>query len=110
MTRLTPALREHRPAPDSQHEDDASMSRETFQQSLGSALQLGCFILLLALIPYSVYAGFWLYQTASSWTGGDAGPLVYAMARAIGCVILIYALWQLRKTGLRLREHRPPGK
>lgn len=86
------------------------MSRETFQRSLGSALQLGCVILLVALIPYSVYAGFWLYQSASSWTGGDAGPLVYAMARAIACVILIYALWQLRKTGLRLRTHRPPGR
>ena len=86
------------------------MSRETFQRSLGSALHLGCVILLVALVPYSVYAGFWLYQSASSWTGGDAGPLVYALARAIACVILIYALWQLRKTGLRLRMHRPPGK
>ena len=86
------------------------MSRETFQRSLGSALQLGCLILLLALIPYSVYAGFWVYQTSSSWTGGDAGPLVYAIARAIACVILIYALWQLRKTGLRLRKGVLPGR
>ena len=79
------------------------MSRETFQRSVGSALQLGCFILLLGLIPYSLYAGFLLYQCASSWTGADAVVLVYAMARAIACVILIYALWQLRKTGSRLR-------
>ena len=85
------------------------MSRETFQRSLGSALQLGCLILLLALIPYSVYAGFCVYQTTSTWTG-DAGSLVHAVARAIGCVILIYALWQLRKTGLRLRKGILPGR
>jgi len=30
-------------------------------------------------------------------TGGEAGPLVYATARVIACVILVYALWHLRK-------------
>ena len=86
------------------------MSRETFRQSLGSALQLGCVVSLLGLFPYSLFAVFWLYQTASTWSGGDAGPLVYAMARAIACVILIYALWQLRKTGLRLRKGSLTGR
>ncbi len=84
------------------------MSRETFAQSLGSILQLGCVVLLLGLIPYSLFAGFWLYRTASSGTGDDPGPLVYAIARVIACVILIYALWQLRKTGSRLRRVNPP--
>jgi hypothetical protein len=80
------------------------MSRETFQQNLGSVLQLGCFVLLLGLVPYSVYAGFLLYRTAITWTGGEAGPLVYALARVIACVILVYALWELRKTGTRLSK------
>jgi hypothetical protein len=86
------------------------MSRETFQQTVGSALQLGCVILLVALIPYSLYAGVLLYGVANSGTGGEAGTLVYALARVIACVILLYALWQLRKTGSRLRKNRRPGK
>jgi hypothetical protein len=85
------------------------MKRETFQQTVGSALQLACFVLLLGLAPYTLYAGVLLYRTANSWTGGEAGPLVYALARVIACVILIYALWHLRKTGSRLRQHRSPG-
>jgi hypothetical protein len=80
------------------------MSRETFTKSFGTYLQLGCFVILLALIPYSLYSGVLLYRTAVSWTGGEAGPLVYATARVVACVILIYALWQLRKTGSRLRK------
>ena len=86
------------------------MSRETFANSLGSTLQLGCFVLLLALIPYTGYAGVLLYRTAISWTGAEAGPLVYATLRVIACVILVYALWQLRKTGLRLRKDNAPGR
>jgi hypothetical protein len=86
------------------------MSRETFTRSLGTYLQLGCFILLLALIPYTLYSGVLLYRTAISWTGGEAGPLVYATARVIACAILIYALWQLRKTGSRLRRNNPPNR
>ena len=64
------------------------MSRETFRQTLGSALQLTCFVLLVALIPYALYAGVLLYHVANSWMGGEAGPLVYALARVIACVIL----------------------
>jgi hypothetical protein len=90
--------------------DDATMERETFQQSVGSALQLACFVLLLGLVPYTLYAGILLYHTADSWRSGEAGPLVHALARVIACVILIYALWHLRKTGSRLREHRPPDQ
>jgi len=86
------------------------MKRETLQQTVGSSLQLACFVLLLGLAPYTLYAAVLLYRTANSWTGGEAGPLVYALARVIACVILIYALWHLRKTGSRLRQHRPPGR
>jgi len=89
---------------------DSILAHETFRQSFGSVLQLGCFVLLLALIPYTLFASVRLYRTAASWTGGEAGPLVYAMARVIACIILIYALWQLRKTGLRLRKDIPPGR
>jgi len=79
-------------------------------RSFGSLLQIGALIVLLGLIPYSLFAGYKLYLVVSSWTAGSAGPFVYAMARVVACVILIYALWQLRKTGLRLRKHNPPGR
>ena len=78
-------------------------------RSLGSLLQIGSLVLLLALIPYALFAGYQLYLTISSWTAGSAGPLVYAMARFIGCILLIYALWRLRQTGLRLRKGNSPG-
>ena len=75
----------------------------------GSVLRLGSLVLLLALIPYTLFASFRLYLAVSSWTAGSAGPLVYAMARFIACMILIYALWRLRQTGLRLSKGNPPG-
>lgn len=78
-------------------------------KSFGSVLQLGSLVLLLVLIPYTLFAGFWLYRAVSSGTPGSAGPLVYSMARFIACIILIYALWRLRQTGLRLRKGHPPG-
>lgn len=88
----------------------ASMPRETYKQSFGATLQLVCFILLLALVPYSVYSGYWLYVTISTWNGGSFGFLLYPLTRAVACVILFYALWKLRKTGLRLRgTTSPPG-
>lgn len=79
-------------------------------KSFGSVLQLGSFVLLLALIPYTLFAGFSLYLAVSSWTAGSAGPLVYSMARFIACIMLLYALWRLRQTGLRLRKGNPPGR
>ena len=78
-------------------------------RSFGSVLQLGAVVLLLALIPYTLFAGFWLYLAVSSWTAGSPGPLVYAMARFIACVMLLYALWRLRQTGSRLRKGIPRG-
>jgi hypothetical protein len=83
------------------------MTHQTFMRSFGSVLQLGCFVLLLALIPYTLVAGYWFYFAISSWTTGSTGPLVYPMARFIACIILIYALWRLRQTGLRLRKGNP---
>ena len=79
-------------------------------RSLGSLLQIGALVVLLALIPYTLFAGYKLYLVVSSWTAASAGPLVYAMARVIACVILIYALWHLRKTGLRLHKDNPPRR
>ena len=77
-------------------------------RSFGSVLQLGSLVLLLALIPYTLFAGCWLYLAVASWTASSAGSLVYSMARFIACIILIYALWRLRQTGLRLRKGSPP--
>jgi hypothetical protein len=79
-------------------------------KSFGSVLQLGSLVLLLALIPYTLFAGLWLYRAVSSGTAGSAGPLAYSTARFIACIILIYALWRLRQTGLRLRKGHPPGR
>ena len=84
------------------------MPRETYAQSFGAALQLVSFVALLGLIPYSLYSGYWLYVAVTSWSGGSVGLLVYPVARAIACVILVYALWKLRKTGLQLRRAGPP--
>lgn len=79
-------------------------------KSFGSVLQLGSLVLLLALIPYTLFAGFWLYRAVSSGTAGSAGSFVYSMARLIACIILIYALWRLRQTGARLRKGIAPGR
>ena len=84
------------------------MPRETYTQSFGATLQLVTFVALLALIPYSLFAGYWLYIAVSSSTSGSSSLLVYAIARALACVILLYALWKLRRTGLRLRKGHPP--
>jgi hypothetical protein len=81
-----------------------------FIKAFGSALQLGSVVLLVALIPYTLFAGFSLYIVVSSWTAASAGPLVYAMARFVGCLMLIYALWRLRQTGLRLRKDNVPRR
>ena len=78
-------------------------------RSFGSVLQLGSFVLLLALIPYTLFAGFWLYLAVSAWTPGSAGPLAYAIARFIACIMLIFALWRLRQTGIHLRKDNPRG-
>ena len=85
------------------------MPRETYTQSFGATLQLVAFVALLALIPYSLFAAYWLYVAVASSTSGSANLLVYPIARAVACVILFYALWKLRRTGLRLRGGRPPG-
>jgi len=77
---------------------------KTLMKSFGSALQLGAVVLLVALIPYTLFAGFSLYTAVSSWATGSAGPLAYAMARFAGCIMLVYALFRVRQTGLRLRN------
>jgi hypothetical protein len=80
------------------------------KRSFGSVLQLGSLVLLLALIPYTLFAGFRLYLAIASWTAGSSGPLAYSLARFIACVMLIYALWRLRETGSRLRNGKPQGR
>ena len=84
------------------------MARETYTQSFGAKLQLVSFVALLGLVPYSLFAGYWLYVAITSGTGGSVSLLVYPVARAVACVILMYALWKLRKTGLRLRSAGQP--
>jgi len=79
-------------------------------KSFGSALRLGSVVLLVAVIPYTLFAGLSLYLAVSSWTAASAGPLVHAMARFVGCIMLIYALWRLGQTGSRLRKGNLPRR
>lgn len=83
------------------------MSRESFAQSVGATLQLACVLLLLGLIPYSLFSAYGAYVAVTSWTGSATGFPAYPLARFVACVILIYALWQLRKTGARLSRAYP---
>ena len=83
---------------------DCVLAPKPFLKSFGSLTRIACFILLLALAPCTLYAGFQLYRAVSPWPGGSAGLLLYAVARFSACILLIYALWQLRKAGVRLYE------
>ena len=80
------------------------MTRKSFLKAFGSLTGIACFILLLALAPCTLYAGFQLYRAVSLWSGGSAGLLFYAVARFGACILLAYALWQLRQAGVRLYE------
>ena len=59
---------------------------------------------LIGLVPYSMFAAYQLYLAFSTFGGSPIGSLFYAIARCCGCILLIYALWRLRQTGLRLRN------
>ena len=83
------------------------MAHETFARSFGSVLQLGCIVLLIGLVPYSAYACFEAYLTLASWKGGSVSFLAYPLARVVACILLVYALWQLWRTGSRLRKDIP---
>ena len=82
---------------------DCVLAHRPFLKTFGSLTRIACFILLLALAPYTLYAGFQLYRAVSPWSGGF-GLLFYAIARFSACILLVYALWQLRKAGIRLYE------
>ena len=83
---------------------DCVLAHKPFLKSFGSLTRIACFILLLALAPCTLYAGFQLYRAVFPWTGASAGLLLYAIARFSACILLVYALWQLRKAAIRLYE------
>jgi hypothetical protein len=83
---------------------DCAVAHKPFLKSFGSLTRIACFILLLALAPCTLYAGFQLYRAVSAWSGGSAGLLFYAVARFSACILLAYALWQLRQAGARLHQ------
>jgi hypothetical protein len=67
--------------------------------------RLAAVVMLLGLVPYSMFAGYKVFVAASaSSTGTSAGALVYAIARLGGCLLLVYALWRLRQAAARLRK------
>jgi len=54
--------------------------------------RLVALVILLGLVPYSLFAGYDVFVAASeSSTGTSAGALVYAIARLGGCLLLVYA-------------------
>jgi hypothetical protein len=81
---------------------DCILAHKPYLKSVGSLTRIACFILLLALTPCTLYAGLQLYRAIFPWTGGAASLLFYAVARFIACILLVFALWQLRQAGMRL--------
>jgi TRAP-type C4-dicarboxylate transport system permease small subunit len=70
-------------------------------------VRLAALVILLGLVPYSMFAGYNVFIAASaSSTGTSAGALVYAIARLGGCLLLVYALWRLRQAAARLRKYQ----
>src|SRR5579859_1320588 len=54
--------------------------------------RLVALVILLGLVPYSLFAGYDVFLAASeSSKGTSAGALVYAIARLGGCLLLVYA-------------------
>ncbi|MEO8166111.1 MAG: hypothetical protein ABI619_12020 [Betaproteobacteria bacterium] len=72
-------------------------------------VQTVALLFLVGLIPYTLYAGYWLYRAVHPLTGGGVGPVVYPAARVIACLLLLYALWRLRQAGARWRQFKAPG-
>jgi len=70
--------------------------------------QIVALVILVGLLPYSLFAGYEVFVAASASTAGtSAGAVVYAIARLAGCLLLVYALWRLRQAALRLRRADP---
>jgi len=87
---------------------DCTLAHKPLLQSFGSLTRFACSILLLALTPYTLYAGFQLYRAVFPWTGTNYGLLSYAAARLTACLLLVYALWRLRQAAVSLcRENAP---
>ena len=73
-------------------------------------VRLAALVMLLGLVPYSLFAGYKVFVAASASSAGtSAGALVYAIARLGGCLLLVYALWRLRQAAARLRKPQRRG-
>jgi hypothetical protein len=79
-------------------------SKAAFLRSAGTLLHIGALTGLIGMIPYTVFACYQLYLAVATFAANPIGSLLYAIARCCGCILLIYALWRLRKAGLRLRN------
>ena len=84
-----------------------SNSRYTIIQSVGVFIHTVALLFLVGLMPYTLYAGYQLYDAFSPLSGSQAGSVVYPGARFIACVLLLYAMWRLRQEGLRMRNVKP---
>jgi len=82
----------------------AHSRKKAILKSIGGLVQTVALVILVGLIPYSVFAAYLLAVAFSSLTGNTVGPLIYCVARFVACLLLVYALWRLRQAGSRLRN------
>ena len=82
----------------------AHSRKKAILKSIGGLVQTVALVILVGLIPYSVYAAYLLAVAVSSLTGNTVGPLIYCVTRFVACLLLVYALWRLRQAGSRLRN------
>ena len=85
-----------------------SSSKAALLRSLGASVHTLAAVILVGLIPYTLFAGYGLFVAISATTGASIGELVYAAARFAACLLLAYALWRLRQAAARLRDGNPP--
>ena len=93
-----------RPAPNSTVTWIVHSRKKAILKSIGGLVQTVALVILVGLIPYSVFAAYLLAVAVSSLTGNTVGPLIYCVARFVACLLLVYALWRLRQAGSRLRN------
>jgi uncharacterized membrane protein len=74
-----------------------------FLRSFGGLVQIVAVVIMVGLLPYTAFAGYELYLAVSGFAGGPIGPVVYAVARLVACMLLGFALWRLRQASSRLR-------
>ncbi len=83
-------------------------SRLTLIRVVGALIHAGAALFLIGMIPYTLYAGYQLYRAVYPLTANQLASLVYAGARLVACLLILYVLWRLRQAGRRMRNLNRP--